>query len=56
VARLASDGRSNKEIAETLVLSPKTVAYHLGHVYTKLEVRSRSQLVAQRPFDPPARP
>ncbi len=54
VARLVVDGHSNKEIAEALVLSPKTVAYHLGHVYAKLGVRSRSQLVAQRPFDPPA--
>jgi ATP/maltotriose-dependent transcriptional regulator MalT len=53
VARLAADGRSNKEIADTLVLSPKTVAYHLGHVYAKLGIRSRSQLVARRLFDPP---
>ena len=52
VARLVTEGRSNKEIAEVLVLSPKTVAYHLGHVYAKLGVRSRSQLLASRPFDP----
>ena len=51
VARLVTCGRSNKEIAEVLVLSPKTVAYHLGHVYAKLGVRSRSQLLALRPFD-----
>ncbi len=51
VARLVADGRSNKEIAEVLVLSPKTVAYHLGHVYAKVGVRSRSQLLARRPFD-----
>jgi DNA-binding CsgD family transcriptional regulator/predicted negative regulator of RcsB-dependent stress response len=51
VARLVADGRSNKEIAEALVLSPKTVAYHLGHVYAKVGVRSRSQLLAKRPFD-----
>ena len=51
VARLVADGRSNKEIADVLVISPKTVAYHLGHVYAKLGVRSRSQLLAQRPFD-----
>ncbi|HEY5786852.1 MAG TPA: AAA family ATPase [Microlunatus sp.] len=51
VARLVADGRSNKEIAEVLVLSPKTVAYHLGHVYRKVGVRSRSQLQARRPFD-----
>ena len=51
VARLVADGLSNKGIAEALVLSPKTVAYHLGHVYAKLGVRSRSQLLARRPFD-----
>jgi DNA-binding CsgD family transcriptional regulator len=51
VARLVADGRSNKEIAEVLVLSPKTVAYHLSHVYAKVGVRSRSQLLARRPFD-----
>ena len=51
VARLVAGGLSNKGIAEVLVLSPKTVAYHLGHVYAKLGVRSRSQLLAQRPFD-----
>ena len=45
VARLVADGRSNKEIADVLVMSPKTVAYHLGHVYAKLGVRSRSQLL-----------
>ena len=51
VARLVADGRSNKEIADVLVLSPKTVAYHLSHVFVKLGVRSRSQLLARRPFD-----
>ena len=51
MARLVADGRSNKEIAEVLVLSPKTVAYHLSHVYAKVGVRSRSQLLARRPFD-----
>ena len=51
VARLVADGSSNKEVAEVLVLSPKTVAYHLSHVYAKIGVRSRSQLLARRPFD-----
>jgi DNA-binding CsgD family transcriptional regulator len=51
VGRLVADGCSNKEIAEVLVLSPKTVAYHLSHVYAKIGVRSRSQLLARRPFD-----
>jgi ATP/maltotriose-dependent transcriptional regulator MalT len=50
VARLAAAGHSNKDIADALVLSPKTVAYHLGHVFDKLGVRSRAQLAATRPF------
>ncbi|GAA3639392.1 helix-turn-helix transcriptional regulator [Microlunatus ginsengisoli] len=50
VARLVAAGRSNREIAELLVLSPKTVAYHLSHVYAKLGIRSRAELAASRPF------
>jgi DNA-binding CsgD family transcriptional regulator len=47
VARLVCAGRRNQQIADELVLSVKTVTYHLGHVYTKLGVRSRTELVAQ---------
>lgn len=47
VARLVTAGRSNREIAAELVVSPKTVEYHLGHVYDKLGVRSRTQLAAR---------
>ena len=47
MARLACAGRSTKEIAAELVISSKTVGYHLGHVHTKLGVHSRSQLVAR---------
>ena len=36
VARLVAAGRQNREIADELVLSVKTVTYHLGHVYAKL--------------------
>lgn len=46
VAVLASRGRRNKEIAQELVVSPKTVEYHLGNVYRKLGVSNRAQLVA----------
>jgi len=47
VARLASAGRRNQEIADQLVLSVKTVTYHLSHVYAKLGVRSRTELSAR---------
>jgi DNA-binding CsgD family transcriptional regulator len=46
VARLVASGRSNREIASELVLSVHTIEYHLGNVYGKLGVRSRSGLVA----------
>ena len=46
VARLVVSGRSNREIASELVLSVHTVEYHLGNVYGKMGVRSRSGLVA----------
>ena len=46
VAGLACRGLTNAEVAREMVLSAKTVAYHLGNVYTKLDVHSRAQLVA----------
>lgn len=46
VARLVCLGRSNREIAAELVISVKTVGYHLGNAYTKLDVHSRTQLAA----------
>jgi HD-GYP domain-containing protein (c-di-GMP phosphodiesterase class II) len=36
-------GRSNREIAEALVVSQKTIGAHLEHIYTKLGVRTRTQ-------------
>ena len=46
VASLISAGRTNREAAQELVLSVKTIGYHLGNVYAKLGVHSRAQLVA----------
>jgi DNA-binding NarL/FixJ family response regulator len=44
VAQLAQAGRTNREIAQQLHLSIKTVETHLGHIYQKLGIRSRWQL------------
>jgi DNA-binding CsgD family transcriptional regulator len=44
IAILAADGKTNREIAVQLFLSPKTIEWHLGHVYRKLGIRSRSKL------------
>jgi DNA-binding NarL/FixJ family response regulator len=44
VARLVADGRTNRETAEALVVSVKTIEYHLGNTYAKLGVTSRTQL------------
>jgi DNA-binding CsgD family transcriptional regulator len=44
VADLAAADRSNREIAETLFVTPKTVENHLGRVYAKLDIHSRAEL------------
>ncbi len=44
VAELAALGHTNREIADRLVLSVRTVESHLGSAYRKLNVRSRVQL------------
>ena len=46
VLRLLADGRSQKQIAQDLVISPKTVGTHIEHILEKLDVRSRSQAIA----------
>jgi DNA-binding CsgD family transcriptional regulator len=44
VALVVARGATNKEAGAALFLSPKTIETHLGRVYRKLEVRSRTEL------------
>ncbi len=44
VARLAAEGRTNRQIAAALFVSPHTVNTHLRHVFEKLGINSRVQL------------
>jgi DNA-binding CsgD family transcriptional regulator len=46
VAALAAAGKTNREIAQTLFVTEKTVETHVGRVYDKLGVRSRRRLAA----------
>jgi DNA-binding CsgD family transcriptional regulator len=44
IARFARDGLSNAEIGTRLLLSPRTVEWHLGKVFAKLGVSSRREM------------
>jgi DNA-binding CsgD family transcriptional regulator len=44
VARLVSEGLTNREVAERLFVSPHTVSSHLRHVFSKLGINSRVEL------------
>jgi DNA-binding CsgD family transcriptional regulator len=44
VAELAAAGHGNREIAQALFVSRKTVEMHLGHAYRKLDISSRGEL------------
>jgi DNA-binding CsgD family transcriptional regulator len=44
VATLVAEGKTNREVGAQLFLSPKTIEWHLGHVYRKLSIRSRGEL------------
>lgn len=47
VVGLVTKGLGNKDIAARLFLSPRTVQAHLTHVYTKLGITSRFQLIQE---------
>ena len=46
IAVMLAGGRTTRETATSLFLSPKTVEYHLRHVYQKLRIHSREELTA----------
>jgi DNA-binding CsgD family transcriptional regulator len=50
VLRLVAAGRSNLQIAEALVISPRTVARHMSNIFVKLDVSSRTE-AARFAFD-----
>ena len=45
--RLIAAGLSNRDIAQELVLATGTVKKHINNIFTKLNVRSRTQAVSQ---------
>jgi DNA-binding CsgD family transcriptional regulator len=44
IATMVAEGRTNKSIANSLFLSPRTIEFHLSQVYRKLDVDNRTQL------------
>lgn len=46
VAQLAAAGLPNREIAQHLFITARTVEGHLAHAYQKLDITSREQLFA----------
>jgi len=43
--RLAAFGYSNRQIAEELIVSPRTVQSHMANIFDKLDVGSRTEAV-----------
>jgi DNA-binding NarL/FixJ family response regulator len=46
VLRLVADGHTDRRVAETLVISPRTVNRHLSNIFNKLDVPGRAAAVA----------
>lgn len=48
VAALAAEGMTNPQIGATLQIAPKTVGHHLEHIYAKLGIGSRRELITDK--------
>jgi non-specific serine/threonine protein kinase len=46
VASLVAQGMTNRQIAETLVITERTAANHVGHILRKLHFHSRAQIAS----------
>jgi DNA-binding NarL/FixJ family response regulator len=46
IIKLVAQGLSNKEISKTLFIEEITVKIHLNHIFSKLGLKSRAQLIA----------
>ena len=53
IAQLAVGGATNRDIAQTLFITPKTVETHLSHIYRKLGITTRTELPAALTDSPP---
>ena len=54
IALLLAGGKTTRETAAALFLSPKTVEYHLRHVYQRLGIHSRDELAERMRHASPA--
>jgi len=46
VAQLVAEGATNRELAERLVISPKTASAHIEHILAKLQMSRRAEIAA----------
>jgi DNA-binding NarL/FixJ family response regulator len=51
VAQMAAQGLTNRQIAQALFITMRTVSAHLGHAYSKLDISDRTQLPAVLPAE-----
>jgi DNA-binding NarL/FixJ family response regulator len=51
---MAAEGMTNREIAQALTVTPKTVETHMRHVFQKLDVGRRTELPAALEAEPGA--